>query len=310
MDRRGMRYWRAEMADPSPLNHASTEPVTEPLNAAVNQLNSRLTAAEIFARVVQVGEDELKRSTTGLAFSGFAAGLTMGLSGLGAAGMLAVVGPGAGGYALAALLYPLGFIAVIIGRTQLFTENTLFPVVLVLDRRRHVRNTLRLWVVVFVANVLGALLFAALMTQVPTITPSIRTALEEIGVRAASGSWGHLFWAGVVGGWIIAFVAWVVTASRFTIAQVVLIWLLTFVIALTDLAHCIAGSTEILSATLAGQVSVLHYLHWLSAAALGNTVGGVLIVSLLNYAQVTGAGRDHERAEQSLEDVEHHGRGR
>jgi formate/nitrite transporter FocA (FNT family) len=266
--------------------------------------SSRRTAAQIFADAVEVGEEELKRSSPGLAFSGFAAGLGMGLSGLGSAAVLVVAGHGEKAALLAALLYPLGFIAVIVGRAQLFTENTLFPVILVLDRRRHVLNTLRLWVVVFAANLLGALLFAALMVVVDTLTPSLRHSLEHLGTQAAAGSWSSLFWKGIAGGWIIALVAWLVTASRDTSAQVVLIWLATFVIGAAHLAHCIAGSTEILAGVLGGHVAVGTFFYWLSAATLGNALGGVVMVSLLNYGQVVGSGRDTELAHRSLEEAE------
>jgi formate/nitrite transporter FocA (FNT family) len=265
---------------------------------------SRLTAAQIFADAVEIGEEELKRSSSGLAFSGFAAGLSMGLSGLGSAAVLVVAGHGPKAALLAALLYPLGFIAVIVGRAQLFTENTLFPVILVLDRRRHLVNTARLWGVVFGTNVLGALVFAALMIAVDTLTPSLRHSLEHLGAQSASGSWGSLFWKGIAGGWIIALVAWLVTASRDTSAQVVLIWLATFVIGAAHLAHCIAGSTEILAGVLGGHVAVGTFFYWLSAATLGNALGGVVMVSLLNYGQVVGSGRDHELAKRSLEEPE------
>jgi formate/nitrite transporter FocA (FNT family) len=263
-----------------------------------------MTAAQVFASAAEVGEEELKRSSAALAFSGFAAGIGMGLSGIGSAVLLSAVGAGKTGFLIASLLYPLGFIAVIVGRAQLFTENTLFPVILVLARRRHLRNTARLWGIVFVSNVLGALLFAVFMVCTSALDPSVRGSLELLGTHALQGSWAHLFWAGVAGGWIIALVAWVVSASRFTIAQVVLIWLLTFVVGAAHLAHCIAGSAEILTTVLSGHASVADYLYWLSAATLGNVVGGVVIVSLLNYGQVV-TGRDDDRAGRSLEETEH-----
>lgn len=265
---------------------------------------SRMTAAEIYAAAVRIGEDELKRSSTGLALSGLAAGLAMGLTGLGSAAILADGGDGVGRHLLATLLYPLGFIVVIVGRAQLFTENTLFPVVLVLDRRRHLRNTLRLWAVVFIANVGGALLFAVLMIKCGAVSAEVAGALSRLGSQTVQGGFGHLFWAGVAGGWIIALMAWLVTASRFTIGQIALVYLMTFVVGAAGLAHCIAGSTEALSAVLAGQVSVGTYLAWLLAATLGNTVGGVVMVSLLNYGQVMGSGRDLQQVERPLTDIE------
>lgn len=268
-------------------------------------IGTRLTAAEIFKVAVRTGEDELKRSSAGLALSGLAAGLGMGLTGLGAASLLTATGAsGPKAHLFATLMYPLGFIVVVVGRAQLFTENTLFPVVLVLDRRRHLRNTLRLWAVVFAANVLGALLFAALVMKTSALTPPTRDALAELGARTVSGGFAGLFWAGVIGGWIIALMAWLVSAARFTMGQIVLIYLMTFVVGAAHLAHCIAGSGEALSAVLDGRVPPGTYLLWLLAATLGNTVGGVLIVSLLNYGQVIGSGRDTEQAERSLAEIE------
>src|SRR5436305_7300247 len=166
-----------------------------------------MTAAQVFASAVEVGEEELKRSSAALAFSGLAAGIGMGLSGIGSAALLAAVGAGKTGYLIASLLYPLGFIAVIVGRAQLFTENTLFPVILVLARRRHLRNTARLWAIVFFSNIAGALVFAVLMVCTSALDPGVRGALEQLGARAMEGSWAHVFWAGVAGGWIMALVA-------------------------------------------------------------------------------------------------------
>lgn len=283
----------------------TTSGQTDSSDASAAVAGTRMTAAQIFAVAAQTGEDELKRSSAGLALSGLAAGLGMGLTGLGSASVLAVLGSdGPKAHLLASLMYPIGFIVVILGRAQLFTENTLFPVILALDRHRHVRNTLRLWAVVFAANVLGALLFAALVMKTSALSGPLRDALATLGEHTTAGSFGHIFWAGVIGGWIIALMAWLVSAARFSLGQIVLVYIMTFVVGAAHLAHCIAGSGEALSAVLAGHVSGGTYLIWLLGATLGNTVGGVLMVSLLNYGQVVGSGRDVQQAERSLEEIE------
>ncbi len=246
----------------------------------------RPTAQKIFQGVAKNARDELSRSTPALFISGIAGGVSMGLTGMGVAIARVYLGRGAARELLATLLYPLGFVAVIIGRAQLFTENTLYPVVLVLDEKRHVLNTLRLWVTVFVANCLGALAFAALAVLTSALRPEYRASLVQLGVNAAEPGVGHLFWSGVIGGWIIALVAWMVTASQYTIGQLVVIYLFTFVLGAGHFAHCIASSCEILSAVLAGAASISTYLRWLLPATLGNIAGGVVIVSLLNYGQV------------------------
>lgn len=246
----------------------------------------RLTAAEILQAAIENARDELRRSAQKLAFSGVAGGLTMGLTGLGVAAIRALAGPGAGQQIAPYLLYPIGFVAVIIGRAQLFTENTLYPVVLVLDERRYLLRTLRLWGVVFASNILGAILFAMLAVKSPALRPDILSQLIQLGQDGASGSVAYFFWSGVIGGWLIALVAWTVTASHWTIGQLAIVYLLTFVVGIGHFAHCIAGSGEILSAVMAGSVPVTGYLRWLAPATGGNICGGILIVSLLNYGQV------------------------
>lgn len=246
----------------------------------------RLTAPEIFDAAVANAREELKRSARKLAFSGLAGGITLGLTGLGVAAIRAAIGPSPWRDFISFLIYPIGFIAVIIGRAQLFTENTLYPVVLVLDERRYVAATLRLWGIVFVSNICGAFLFALLAIRTSALFPPMAAELVKLGETAVQGTPGHLFWSGVIGGWLIALVAWIVTASHWTIGQVVMIWLLTFIVGIGRFAHCVVTSAEILSAVAARTVSAGHYFHWLLFATLGNIVGGIVIVSLLNYAQV------------------------
>ena len=213
----------------------------------------------------------------------------MGLTGLGVASARAMLGDTGWRELTAYLLYPVGFIAVIIGRAQLFTENTLYPVVLVLDERRNLLKMLRLWIVVFVANIAGAWIFAVLMAKSSALRPEILAQLVKLGVMASSASQSHFFWSGVVGGWLIALVAWTVTASHWTIGQLAMIYLLTLLVGLGHFAHCIASSCEILTAVTFGSVPLSSYLQWLLSATAGNICGGVIIVSLLNYGQVRAA---------------------
>jgi formate-nitrite transporter family protein len=122
----------------------------------------RPSATDIYENVKQDAAEELERPSAALAFPGVFAGATLGFSGLSAAAAAALSGTHTGARLIAALFYPIGFIAAIVGRAQLFTENTLYPVTLVLDERRHAPAMLRLWAIVFATNVLGAFLFALL----------------------------------------------------------------------------------------------------------------------------------------------------
>lgn len=253
---------------------------------ASSEQSLRRTAREIFEYVEDNAHEELRRSIQALAFSGLAGGISMGLTGLGVASTLAALPDSPSRELLSQMVYPIGFIAVIIGRAQLFTENTLYPVALILSERKHVLATARLWAIVFAFNVLGAIAFSALAIKTDSLRPNIARELVQLGVAASQGTFAHIFWSGVIGGWIIALVAWMVTASHWTIGQIAVIWLLTFVVGIGHFAHCIASSGEIMSAVFAGAVPFGRYLQWLGVATSGNILGGVTIVTLLNFGQV------------------------
>jgi formate/nitrite transporter FocA (FNT family) len=108
----------------------------------------------------------------------------------------------------------------------------------------------------------------------------------QLGTQAANPAMRHIFWSGVVGGWIIAMVAWLVSGSHSITGSVAVIWALAFIVGAGHFAHCIATSGEVLAAVLSHGVSVSGYFRWLAAAAAGNIVGGVMLVTLLEYGQV------------------------
>jgi len=248
--------------------------------------STRRSASQILEQVITNGRDELERASKALAFSGVAGGITMGITGLSVAIASATLGPSVEAQFVAQLFYPLGFIAVIIGRAQLFTENTLYPVIIVLEDPRRIWHMMRLWLLVYVSNVFGAFFFALLAERVPSILPAYQAELVKLGLAALARPTPFVFWSAVIGGWLIALVAWMVSASHWTISQIVIIWLITFIVGLGHFAHCIATSGEILSAVVAGQTGLGSYFHWLLFATMGNIVGGVIMVSLLNYGQV------------------------
>ena len=210
----------------------------------------RLRAGEIFERVSEDAHEELRRPTGSLASSGLFAGLTMGLSALGVAGAMRILGDAGGAEFVAYLLYPIGFLAVILGRAQLFTENTLYPVVLVLDQRRYLAATGRLWAVVLASNLIGVALFALLATRSGAIDARYVDEIATLGVQAVEGSYGGTFWSAVVGGWMIALVAWLVSASQWTVGQFLVIYAVTFLVGLGKFDHCIVSATEALAAVI------------------------------------------------------------
>jgi formate/nitrite transporter FocA (FNT family) len=245
------------------------------------------SAGQILEAVVKDGREELDRASLGLAFSGVAAGLNISFSAV----ALAVVGALTGGVGLAAyLVYPLGFLIVILGRAQLFTENTVTPVTVALTDPRAVPNMLRLWTVVFVANILGAMLFSAIIVYGHILEPAaLQILFEEVSHKAHYG-FGSVLLKAVFGGWLVALIAWLVSASQDTISQVFFVFSLTFLIPAAGLTHCIAGSSEFLISVFSGEEGWTGYLGgFLLPTTLGNIVGGVVLVTLLNYGQVMGS---------------------
>jgi formate/nitrite transporter FocA (FNT family) len=245
--------------------------------------------AEILESVIEDGRKELRRGGTGLAFSGLGAGLNISFSAI----ALAVIGSLTGGIGLAAIAaYPIGFLIVVLGRAELYTENTVTPVSVVLTDYSKLPDMLRLWAVIFVSNILGVIAFAFVIYYGAVLSPAATELLVgEVTTKMAAGFWEVTLKA-VIGGWLVALIAWLVAAVQDTISQIFFTWLLVLLIPATGLAHCIAGSAEVLIAVFAGETSWIEYLgRFLVPATLGNTIGGLVLVTLLNYGQVVGSKR-------------------
>jgi formate/nitrite transporter FocA (FNT family) len=270
-------------------------PPEQPPKQAGQKHLERPSAQDIYDQVAKNARQELGRSSVSLAISGFAGGIFMGLSALGNAIAIAMLTPAGGSPTNTALFvgkmfYPLGFIVVILGRSQLFTENTLYPVALVLAEKNHFWNTMRLWGVVLSFNVLGALAFAVLATQTHALPGPSMQALAQLGLEAAHHPAATIFWSGVMGGWIIATVAWLVSGSHSITGSVMIIWMLAFVVGLGSFAHSIAAAGEVFSPILTGIAPWSTFPHWFLPAVAGNICGGVGMVTLLEYGQVVVGG--------------------
>lgn len=251
----------------------------------------RASAADIYERVKREAADELERPLPALAFSGLFAGATVGFGAVASAAAAVALAPHHDARLIGAIFFPIGFIVVIIGRAQLFTENTLYPVTLVLDERRHALATLRLWSVVLMANLVGVVLFALVVTKTGALAPEIVAKVAADGRHATLGSWPSFFWSAVLGGWAIALVAWLIQSSGMVIGQIVLIWALVFVVGLAGLDHSVSTTMQVLCGVFESDVHLGHAVLWLTAVILGNIAGGVFITALLNYGQVR-AGED------------------
>lgn len=245
------------------------------------------TAGKILEDVIEDGREELERGSAGLALSALGAGLNISFGAI----ALAVVGALTDGVGLLAMAaYPIGFIFVILGRQQLFTTNTVTPVTVVLTDRGQIPNMLRMWAVIFVFNVLGTIAFALVFAYGGVVgATAFDLLLEEVAQKMEQGFWLVTLKA-VFGGWLVALVVWLVAASEDTMSRIFLVWAPVVLIPAGGLVHCIAGSSEVLISVFAQQTSWEEYLfRFLIPATLGNTIGGIVLVTLLNYGQVIGS---------------------
>ncbi len=233
------------------------------------------------------GDEELQRPVAGLAWSGLAAGLSMGFSFL-AEGLLRAYLPEASWRPLVVNLgYPLGFLIVIIGRQQLFTENTLTAIIPLLARRNLTTlvSVLKLWAVVLAANLAGAHVFSWVISHTAVVRPEVLSALRQLAIQAADVSPSNAILRGIFAGWLIAMVVWMLAATDSS--RVAIIVILTYVVGLAGLTHVVVGSVEVLFLVMVGAKTWLSFISgYMLPTLLGNILGGVSLVSALNHAQV------------------------
>ena len=246
---------------------------------------SSTTAKVVHEAIRLEGTDELERPSSSVAWSGLAAGLTMGCSML-AQGLLQARLPDVPWREfVAAFGYGLGFLFVTMGRQQLFTETTLTVMLPVLHKTHGVGDVARYWAIVFATNILATLLFAAAASIPVLFKPDAVHAFTELGITAIEPGFVAILVKGVFAGWLIALMVWLMPAAGS--AKLFVIIAVTWLIAAAQFSHVIAGSVEGAFAAIHGAVSWDAYLlGFLVPAFLGNSIGGVVFVALLNHAQV------------------------
>jgi formate/nitrite transporter FocA (FNT family) len=248
---------------------------------------SSVTVHVVHEAVRREGEEELKRTPAALWWSGLAAGLSMGLS-LITEGILRSKIPDVSWRPLIAKAgYSMGFILVILGRQQLFTENTLTPMLPLFHRRdRETLNRVAmLWAVVLAANLVGATVIAWVLGNTGLFPPETRRAFEEIGQASLGASFGLVVLRGVFAGWLIAMLVWVLPFAE--TGRTFVIILFTWVIGVAGFSHVVAGSVDVLFVSWTGvEPWTQAAFGYILPALIGNILGGVSLVAVLNHAQV------------------------
>jgi formate/nitrite transporter FocA (FNT family) len=241
----------------------------------------------IYDVVRRYGEEEMSRPLTSLWWSGLAAGLSMSFSLLAEAIVRMYLGEGGWQTLVVSLGYPLGFVMVVLGRQQLFTENTItviLPVMAEPSSRNFVRAG-RMWAIVLAANLAGTLFAALFCTFAPVIDPELRNAMLAVSAHAMQHAWLEMLFRGITAGFLMAAMVWLIPSAD--TAQFYVIVLITYVIGVGDFPHIVAGSVESFLLVANGQLGVGSMLGGFTLPVLlGNMIGGTALFALLSYAQV------------------------
>ena len=246
---------------------------------------------EIFDEQIEMAMHEHKRSNRDLFMSGVSAGLEIGFTVFLMATVYTkfhgIVNPSVMDILLA-ISYPLGFVFVIIGRSQLFTEHTTLAVLPVLNRDATIKSLLVLWALIYTGNLLGGYFFGFIMAIIPERLGAVEVgSFEALAASLIDHPWYLIAGSGILAGWLMGLLSWLVTASQETISRIMIIGLITTVIGIGGLHHCIVGSIEIFTAALTSKsIGILEYLKVQTWATLGNIIGGVVFVAFAKFSHV------------------------
>jgi len=264
-------------------------PITTRAEERQVEQRAAIGAAVVYETVRLEGEDELVRPSSALAWSGLAAGLSIGFSLLAEAFLTAHLPDAPWRPLIARSGYCLGFLIVILGRQQLFTENTL-TVILPLLLHKDAKTLLhvaRLWTIVLSANLLGTAIFGFVIARVPIFDPAIEKSIADIAAAHWGFGFGTILLRAIFAGWLIALMVWMLPGADSS--RVAIIIIVTYIIGIGSLSHIIAGSTNIFYLVASGHVSLLRYFtNFFAPALLGNIIGGVSLVAALAHGQVIG----------------------
>ncbi|QGW76371.1 hypothetical protein GPJ81_06640 [Pseudomonas alkylphenolica] len=233
------------------------------------------------------GDQELERTLAALWWSALAAGLSMGLSMMAMGLFYARLPEGDSSQVIASLGYSAGFLAVILARQQLFTENTLTAVLPVMTEPtlNNLGRLLRLWSVVLLGNLAGTILVSYVMLNLPIFDSKTDQAFLDVGRKVMENDLSQMFAKGIISGWMIATMVWMIPSMEH--AKIWIILMITYLMALGDFTHIVVGSVEVSYLAWAGEVS--WQVFWLDFAAptlVGNIIGGSFIFALISHAQI------------------------
>ncbi len=245
---------------------------------------------EIVEDASRIGARRLERSLVGDAVTSLIGGMSICFGVIAMAWAGASLGDEASpsvGHLVAALAYPVGFVILLVGKSELFTENFLLPVTGVIERRGSVRQLLSLWSVSLVFNLIGALVFAFLISRPGVLPDAPAQRLIELADRVVAYPFWTAFVKALFAGWLMTILTWLLLAAEGMGPRLLIMWLIGTLVILGEFTHVIISGAEVFMAILLGAPITVG--DWLGQAfvpvLVGNVVGGVVFVTLLQYVQ-------------------------
>ncbi|MCF6445842.1 formate/nitrite transporter family protein [Nereida sp. MMG025] len=248
---------------------------------------AKLAPKHLYEVIRRDGEEELDRTKRALIWSGIAAGIMISFSVVGEAIFRTYLPQADYSYLVENLGYSLGFLLVILGRMQLFTENTITTVLPAMHDPsiKMLLRVARLWLIVLAANVVGAFAVAILFVFTPALPPELTPAMLELSRHATGFPTGEAFFRAIPAGVLVAAIVWMLPQANGGAFMVITVF--TWLIAAGDFTHIIAGSVEMAYLMVQGLLPLGQALTQFFLPVLaGNIVGGTVIFSLMAYGQV------------------------
>ncbi|SDS39394.1 formate/nitrite transporter family protein [Christiangramia echinicola] len=270
-------------------NQEEQEKVDKELENSESQDKTKTkTHGEILREQIIEGCETYDRSKSSILLSSFTAGLEIGFSFL---MICSVFGFFQGKVAeetifkLIALVYPIGFILVVLGQSILFTEQTSLLTLPVLSNKRSVFSLFKIWGVVILGNLVGGILIALTLSWIgPNLGLFDAQVIAKIGEHFADYDLPTILVSAMLAGWLMGLLSWLVTSSKETTSEILIIYIITAVMGFTGLHHSIIGNIEIFAGMLVSpHIDFLVYLKALITALIGNALGATIFVALLKY---------------------------
>ncbi len=244
-----------------------------------------------FDESVEEGAKRLNRSLSTLSATGLMAGLDVGF------GVLALmyVQQQTGSELLGGLAFTIGFFALFLGRSELFTENFLVPVTTVITKRGNLAQLARLWSVTYVTNLIGGFIVAAMLVAA---YPDLHGTAVDLGDKILGrGISTESFMLAVLAGSAITLMTWMIQNADSEGGKLVAVGAFGFLLGATNMNHVVVISIKIFAGLRVGDTSY-GYLDWLgmsSFAVVGNMVGGLGLVTVLRLVQIGRPHIEHRR---------------